>query len=112
MYCRGLGLQVLASFENHDGFDGVMLGAPGAGFHFEFTRCRSHPVVQKPSPEDLTVFYIPSPTEWQEACARMPGAGFKPVPSFNPYWDAHGRTYEDVDGYRVVLQNASWREDD
>jgi hypothetical protein len=26
MYCRGLGLRIIASFVNHDGFDGVMLG--------------------------------------------------------------------------------------
>ena len=26
------------------------------------------------------------------------------------YWERHGLTYEDPDGYRVVLQNASWSE--
>lgn len=43
----------------------------------------------------------------------MVAAGFKQVTSFNPYWDMHGRTFEDNDGYRVVLQNAAWenRED-
>ncbi|WP_416171653.1 hypothetical protein [Haematobacter missouriensis] len=34
--------------------------------------------------------------------------GHEPVPSFNPYWDRGGRTFEDPDGYRVVLQNAAW----
>jgi len=29
-------------------------------------------------------------------------------PTVIPYWDAHGRTFEDLDGYRVVLQNAAW----
>ena len=29
MYCRGLGLQEIGRFENHDGFDGVMLGTQG-----------------------------------------------------------------------------------
>ena len=23
-------------------------------------------------------------------------------------WDEHGRTFEDLDGYRVVLQNSDW----
>jgi hypothetical protein len=36
----------------------------------------------------------------------MTEAGFRQVASFNPYWDRRGRTYEDHDGYRVVLQNA------
>lgn len=30
--------------------------------------------------------------------------------SFNPYWDASGQTFEDADGYRIVLQNAKRRE--
>lgn len=108
MYCQGLGLRVVGRFENHQGFDGVMLGLPGAGYHFEFTQCRNHPVTPTPTPEDLVVFYIPAKAEWEGACARMLAAGFQPVASFNPYWDVRGRTYQDEDGYRVVLQNAAW----
>lgn len=108
MYCRGLGLRILGSFEDHEGFDGALLGADGAGYHFELTSCRSHPVAPTPTPEDLVVLYLPSPAEWLEACANMSAAGFKRVASFNPYWDIRGRTYEDRDGYRVVLQNARW----
>jgi hypothetical protein len=40
----------------------------------------------------------------------MQHAGFAPVPSYNPYWDVTGRTFEDPDGYRVVLQCAAWPE--
>jgi catechol 2,3-dioxygenase-like lactoylglutathione lyase family enzyme len=108
MYCRGLGLRVVGSFENHDGFDGVMLGFAGSGHHFEFTHCRTHPVAPSPTAEDLLVFYVPAAAEWQTACAGMLAAGFKPVPSYNPYWESRGRTYEDPDGYRIVLQQAEW----
>ena len=108
MYCQGLGLEVVGSFTEHDGFDGVMLGWPGAGYHFEFTFRRTHPVVPSPTGEDLAVFYLPSAAEWQLASNNMLAAGFKPVASFNPYWDARGRTFEDADGYRIVLQNADW----
>jgi hypothetical protein len=59
MYCRGLGLCVIDSFENHGGFDGVMLGLAGASYHFEFTYCRALPVAPAPTPEDLVVLYIP-----------------------------------------------------
>ena len=108
MYVSGLGLQVLGSFEDHDGFDGVMLGHADAGHHFELTHCRSHPVVPSPTSEDLLVFYIEEPSEWQAACSRIRAAGFEQVASFNPYWDVRGRTFEDHDGYRVVLQCAKW----
>ena len=40
MYCRGLGLKEVGRFEDHQGYDGVMLGAPGLPYHFEFTRSR------------------------------------------------------------------------
>jgi YycE-like protein len=32
-YSVGLGLSVLESFEDHEGFDGTMLGHPGAPYH-------------------------------------------------------------------------------
>jgi hypothetical protein len=55
----------------------------------------------------LLVFYLPDRPDWQVAVNRMLAAGFAPVPSFNPYWDRAGLTFEDPDGYRVVLQNAA-----
>jgi catechol 2,3-dioxygenase-like lactoylglutathione lyase family enzyme len=109
MYCRGLGLHVVASFEDHDGFDGVMLAAPRATRHFEFTRCRTHRVVPTPTPEDLVVIYVPHQIEWEALCASMLAAGFRAVvPSFNPYWEVRGRTFVDLDGYRVVLERTEW----
>jgi hypothetical protein len=38
----------------------------------------------------------------------MQKAGFRLVAPFNPYWGFLGRTFEDPDGYRVVLQRDSW----
>ena len=108
-YRDGLGLAVLYAFEGHDGFDGVMLGAPGAPYHFEFTRKRGHLVGRAPSQDNLLVFYYPDPAEWRRAVDRMTEHGFAPVPAFNAYWDRDGRTFEDADGYRVVIQQAEWR---
>jgi len=107
-YCDGLGLKVLYRFENHDGFDGVMVGAPGSHYHFEFTRARGHAAGRAPSKDTLLVFYLPDEGEWREAVGRMKRAGFEALPAFNPYWDARGVTFEDADGYRVVLQNEAW----
>lgn len=105
MYCAALGLTVLARFENHEGFDGVMVGVPGMDYHFEFTRCRTHPVAASPTEEDLLVFYFPDGQAWESTCNRLVEHGFVPVASFNPYWDLSGRTYEDADGYRIVVQH-------
>jgi catechol 2,3-dioxygenase-like lactoylglutathione lyase family enzyme len=108
MYSKGLGLAEIGRFENHQGFDGVMLGNSGMHYHFEFTYCRTHPVKPVPTQEDLLVLYLPEQDEWRKVCSRMLEAGFVEVKSFNPYWQLRGRTFEDPDGYRVVLQQASW----
>jgi hypothetical protein len=98
MYCHGLDLIVVGSFEDHDGFDGVMLAPAGASYHFEFTASRAHPIAPAPTEEDLVVFYIRSRAEWEAACSKMLAADFLPTTSFNPYWDVRGRTFEDHDG--------------
>ena len=108
MYCAGLGLRVLGAFENHEGFDGVMLGKARMQYHFEFTYCRTHPVLPSPTQEDLVVFYLPNPDEWQATCNAMRVAGFTEVRSLNPYWDIRVKTFQDHDGYRIVLQNDAW----
>lgn len=107
-YRDGLGLKVLASFEDHAGFDGVVLGEPGEDYHLEFTHERGAFVGSAPSQDHLLVFYFPDPEAWGAAVDRMERHGFQPVSSFNPYWDVRGRTFEDPDGYRVVLQQAAW----
>ena len=107
-YIAGIGLQRLDSFVDHDGFDGVMLGVPGAAYHLEFTRRPGHAPSPVPSEENLLVFYIPEPHQWKAAIARMTAAGFHPIPAINPYWDRGGATFEDPDRYRVVLYNGRW----
>jgi catechol 2,3-dioxygenase-like lactoylglutathione lyase family enzyme len=107
-YTNGLGLQILDQFENHEGFDGIMVGIPGEPYHFEFTQQRGHGVGRAPTQDNLIVFYLPDRQEWQGAVDRMKAIGHEPVQSYNPYWDESGVTFEDPDGYRVVLQNAAW----
>ena len=108
MYATGLDFTVLAQFEDHDGFDGIILGHPQQPYHLEFTTQRGHHVGTAPTQDHLLVFYLPDQNEWEASCARMLAAGFRRVPSYNPYWEVQGQTFEDLDGYRVVLQNAAW----
>ncbi len=107
-YVEGLGLQELYAFAGHDGFDGLMVGQPQAPYHLEFTQQAGHVVPAAPTAENLLVFYLPESSAWQAAVARMEAAGYQPVTSHNAYWDRLGRTFEDPDGYRVVLQQAAW----
>lgn len=108
MYRDGLGFKLLGSFEGHGEFDGVMLGHPSCDYHLEFTHQRGHTVGRSPTKDHLLVFYIPDTKAWKEACERVASAGFVSTPAYNPHWDRNGATFEDCDGYRVVLQNSSW----
>jgi catechol 2,3-dioxygenase-like lactoylglutathione lyase family enzyme len=107
-YQGGLGLELLYRFEGHDGFDGVMLGGRGAPWHLEFTRAEGHAAGRAPTQDNLLVLYLPDRAEWAAAVQRMRAAGHPPVAAFNAYWDREGLTFEDPDGYRVVLQNGDW----
>jgi len=107
-YRDGLGLAVLSSFQGHEGFDGVMLGHQGDGYHLEFTRAADRRASKAPDEEDLLVFYLPEKSAWERAVARLAALGHEPVRSSNPYWDRQGRTFQDPDGHRVVLQRARW----
>lgn len=111
-YTHALGFQVLAAFTDHQGIDGVILGHPAWAYHLEFTRRREDPVEPRPTDEDLLVFYLPEPSIWREVVCRCHEAGARVVASSNPYWDTRGRTFEDADGYRIVLQQTAWESDD
>ena len=105
-YRDGLGLEVLTRF-NDKGFEGVILGFAhkSSPYQLEFTHQPSHKVGKAPTQDNLLVFYIPNEAEWKSAVERMEKRGYKPVKSYNPWWDDGGKTFEDVDGYRVVLHN-------
>lgn len=110
-YRDGLALEVLYEFKDHDGFDGVMLGSREASYHLEFTRRAGHKAGKAPTEDNLLVFYLPDTEQWKSAVTRLEATGYEAVKAFNPYWETNGKTFEDPDGYRVVLQNARWPTD-
>lgn len=107
-YRDGLGFEVLYRFEDHDGFDGVMLGHAGAGYHLEFTHHRGHKVGRAPTDDNLLVFYLGGSEKVQEMVDRLELRGHRPVEPYNPYWRSRAETFEDPDGYRIVLAESDW----
>ena len=106
-YRDALGLEVVGSFEHHAGYDGVMLGLPGREYHLEFTRRAGGGPVPAPSKDNLLVLYVEDREAMNELAARLQTHGHHPVPPENPYWAERGLTFEDPDGWRVVLMNTS-----
>ena len=106
-YRDGLGLAVLTSFTAHAGYNGVMLGVPGRELHLEFTQHERGSPCPAPTKDNLLVLYVPEKRRLDEMAARLTRSGYPPVPPENAYWTERGLTFEDPDGWRVVLMNTA-----
>ncbi len=104
-YRDGLGLTEIDAFDARDGgYEGVVLGLPSSTYHLEFTyRPDSRAPAQAPGPDHQLVFYMQGPDERDRLAARMIDHGYEPVPAANPYWRTDGITFQDFEGWRVVL---------
>ncbi|MFN8373015.1 MAG: VOC family protein [Anaerolineae bacterium] len=106
-YHEGLGLPIIASFQGHAGYDGVMLGLPGRAFHLEFTQHAHGSPCPAPTADNLLVLYIPNQADIDAIAARLAALGYLPVPPENPYWEGRSLTIADPDGWRVVLMQTN-----
>jgi catechol 2,3-dioxygenase-like lactoylglutathione lyase family enzyme len=88
-YERLLGLSVLSSFEDHDGFDGAVLGLPDDRAQFELISPRE-PLPPTPTVEDVLVLYLSDGHDVFDLADRLSGAGHREVPAddpaLTPYW--------------------------
>lgn len=101
-YTRLMGLRVLGDFKGHDGYDGVFIGLPDAGWHLEFTVSDELPVHQ-PDEDDLLVFYPDTIEQYQQLISRFKKEQIPEVEAKNPYWRQNGNTFADPDGYKVIV---------
>ncbi|WP_326693230.1 VOC family protein (plasmid) [Streptomyces sp. NBC_01795] len=103
-YRDGLGLAELFRFQEHAGYDGVMLGLPGKPYHLEFTQHVDGSPCPAPTKDNLLVFYTTALDAMRVLVDRLSAMGHPPVKAENPYWEENGAvTIEDPDGWRVVL---------
>jgi catechol 2,3-dioxygenase-like lactoylglutathione lyase family enzyme len=102
-YNGGLGFPILFQFENHAGYSGVMLGMPTDQVHLEFTRADAGSPCPAPTKDNLLVLYLTDDEAHAELVQRMKNHGHGPVAPENPYWKNDSLTFEDPDGWRVVI---------
>ena len=107
-YCDALGLEQIGSFQGHDGYDGVMIGLPGRAYHLEFTEHAAGSPCPAPSKDNLLVLYIDDAAAHASLVERLTRHGHQPVAPENPYWAHKGATFEDPDGWRIVLMNGRY----
>lgn len=102
-WVSGLGLDVL--YRVTEGHRLLMLGWPTAGWHLELVEDPA--VLPQPTEEDLLVLYLGEPTA-EGLLQRLLSSGAQRVVARNPYWEQWGITFEDPDGYRLVLSHRDW----
>ena len=106
-FYRLLELPVLASFEDHDGYSGVVFGLPDASRQLELVAHAG----EEPAPtgEDQLVLYLGSEPAVARAAERVRAAGFEARPAANPYWNRTGAVcFVDPDGYWLILSPDAW----
>jgi catechol 2,3-dioxygenase-like lactoylglutathione lyase family enzyme len=102
-YSDGLGLPLIGGFEDHAGYSGVMFGMPTEQFHLEFTQHDSGSPCPAPSRDNLLVLYMADDQTFASTVKRLHEHGHTPVEPENPYWKHSSLTFEDPDGWCVVL---------
>jgi len=100
-YTIVLGLDVIGSFTDHAGYDGVFIGGKNSGWHLEFTMS-IETADHRADEDDLLVFYVDE-KEYAIITARALANNIKQVPAKNPYWTTNGVTLIDPDGFRIVV---------
>jgi catechol 2,3-dioxygenase-like lactoylglutathione lyase family enzyme len=101
-------LEQISSFESHAGYDGVILALPGRRDHTLSSRTTSAAVrVPTPTKDNLIVFYVEDEAAFREMAARLKRDGHDPVGPVNLCWAENGLTFEDPDGWRVVLMHTA-----
>ena len=105
-YRDGIGLTEIGGFRDHDGYDGVFLAVPGTGAHLELTAGGRHRA-PGPHPDSLLVLYLGDEGAVRTVATRL---GVDPIDPANPYWAEHGITFEDPDGFPVVLVREHWEQ--
>ncbi len=101
-YTQILGLNVLGTFENHDGYDGLFLGKKGLDWHLEFT-CTKEAVHRTMDEDDAMVFYPENQEELNQILSRLEQASIPLEHPKNPYWISNGHLFRDPDGNAILL---------
>ena len=106
-YEVAVGLAVIWTFNDHDGFDGVIFGSPEARWQLEIVST-PHEIKPRPTIEDALVLYLADVSEISLVTQRLRAEETAEVsandPELNPYWPRNGAlTFVDPDGYRLII---------
>ncbi|WP_080778668.1 VOC family protein [Chryseobacterium phocaeense] len=101
-YTSVLNFEVLGTFENHAGYDGIFLGKKNENWHLEFTVSDTIPT-QVFDEDDLLVFYPELETDIQNLVENLKKHAIPLLQPENPYWRENGIYFLDPDGFGIII---------
>ncbi|MCA1778881.1 MAG: VOC family protein [Xanthomonadaceae bacterium] len=103
-YRSGLGLDIISSFRDHDGYNGVMLGLPAYPYHLEIIERQGGDANINSNKDNLLVFYFEDHSAITRIESQLNAMGYPTLPAKNPWWNDHDAVYiEDADQWGIVL---------
>ena len=103
-YTEVIGLEVLFSFDEHNGYSGVFLGKQGQDWHLAFTSTTAK-ADHHFDEDDLLVFYPETRAEYDAICSRIEANSLPQLTARNPYWAGKSVMIQDPDGYGVIVSH-------
>jgi len=101
-YTQILNFDILGSFQDHDGYDGVFLGKNGEKWHLEFTQSSEEPKSVFDE-DDILVFYPESTEEFEKITENLKTFNVPLIEPKNPYWKENGICFEDSDYFKIIV---------
>ncbi|KXH81377.1 VOC family protein [Chryseobacterium kwangjuense] len=101
-YTSVLNFEVLGTFENHAGYDGIFLGKKNENWHLEFTVSDKIPT-QVFDEDDLLVFYPELKADLQNFVENLKKHAIPLLQPENPYWRENGIYFLDPDGFGIII---------
>ena len=106
-YHDAVGLSILSSFDEHDGYSGLIFGLPDGAAQLELVLHAD--LEPSPTDEDQLVLYLGSAKAVAELATSIGSAGYEAKTASNPYWAREGAiAFVDPDGYGLILSPGSW----
>ncbi len=103
-YTSVIGLEILFSFEDHNGYSGIFLGKPNHDWHLEFTTSQDE-ARHNFDVDDILVFYPAEKAEYDDISKRIEDKNIKRIDPKNPFWNDNGIMIQDPDGFRVIVSH-------
>lgn len=103
-YSSILNFEILGSFVNHNGYDGVFIGKKDTNWHLEFTQTNEI-VTHVFDEDDNLVFYPEFIKEYTSLIDNLFSKQIEILKPKNPYWIENGIMIADPDGYKIIISN-------